>query len=136
MTLSVSARLCTLAVFGLVTASIPFASAQAQDYQSIMEADVREMQSRLRLTPKQKAKVIPILQASVQKRVAVFNRLGVKRGTRPPLRTLLTLQSHMNALRSQDSVQLSRVLSDRQMYIVDRISQQTRQKIRAELLGN
>lgn len=132
----VAPSLRMLAFAGFMAAAAPFALAEADLYQSMMEADAKEIERRLQLTPEQKDRVVSILQTSVKKRIAVFDQLGIRPGTKPSLRTLLTLRSQMSAIRSQDHAELEKILSEQQMLTIDEISSRTRERIRADLLGD
>jgi hypothetical protein len=133
MKLAAIALYFAAAAIGLL--AVP-AFAQDAGLQSMLEVDVDQTERALHLTAEEKAKVEPILQAGVEKRMAVFRRLGVKLGEKPSFSTLLSLRSQMDDIRTETQSQLSKILTEQQMYTVERIGEEATQRMRKALLGD
>ena len=111
--------------------------ASAQDcFQSMLAADVTDMENQLQLTGDQKTQVDAILQDGVTKRMAVITSLGIKCGEKPGFATLLKLQSQMDDLRTEQQTELAKILSEQQMFVVEAAAKQDETQFRTALLGS
>lgn len=126
-------RIAAVAVACLAAASMAPAFA-ADSFQSILQGDVNTIEAKLNLSGDQATQVDAILQDGVQQRLAVLNKLGVVYGKKPGFTTLLQLQSQMDDIRTSEQSQLSKILSESQMYTVEQLGNAAEQNFRAVLL--
>ncbi len=131
-------RIAMLAAAVQLVAGMLLANAAlAQDsFQSLLEADVSAVETKLALTGDELTQVDAILQDGVKQRLAVLSSLNVTYGQKPSFTTLLKLQSQMDDIRTEQQTALSKILTENQMYVVDQMAQDSQQKFRAVLLGS
>ncbi len=120
---------------GLMLTGVSPAAAQ-ESFQSMLEADVQAVETKLQLSGGELSQVDAILQDGVKQRMAVINSLGITPGQKPGFSTLLQLQSQMNAIRTAQHSELSKILTENQMYTVDQMAEDSEQQFRAALLGS
>jgi small-conductance mechanosensitive channel len=91
-----------------------------------------ENKTRLGLSAEQEEKVNPILEASREKRLAILERFGFGRGSKPSLslREKTDLAKAMKAVRQDTEAALSRHLSDNQMKIYKDIQDERREQLK------
>lgn len=127
-------RIAALAAVCLAAASLSPALA-ADSFQSILQGDVSTIEAKLSLSGDQAKQVDDILHDGVQQRLAVLTKLGVVYGKKPGFTTLLQLQSQMDDIRTNEQKQLSKILSESQMYTVEQLGNAAEQNFRAVILS-
>ncbi len=127
-------RLVAAMLAGLAAMAISPALAQ-DSYAGMIEASNAEIEARLQLSGTDKAKADAILQEYAQERIAAFNDLGIEWGERPHFSTLLELKKKMDAIETTEQTELSKVLSEEQMYTIHSVEQEWRGKFTKALLG-
>jgi len=122
-----------LAAF-LPMAAVPSSAADNQ-FQTMLEADVTALETKLQLSGDTLKQVDAILQDGVSQRMAAINKLGIVYGQKPGITTLLQLQSQMDDIRTEQQTALSKILNEQQMYVVEQAGQEDQQQFRAAVLG-
>ncbi len=90
---------------------------------SLTPADITRMESRLDLTPEQRAAISPILQKSQTARSSTFQKYGVdpKTCSRPGALGLVRLNKDMNRINADTRSRLAAILSPAQLQEYDKI---------------
>jgi hypothetical protein len=90
---------------------------------SLTPADIARMESRLNLTPEQRAAISPILQKSQTARSSTFQKYGVdlKTCSRPGALGLVRLNKDMNRINADTRSRLAAILSPAQLQEYDKI---------------
>ena len=130
-------RIAMLAVAAQMAAGLLLANVALADdgFQSLLEADVTTVETKLQLSGDELKQVDAILQDGVKQRLAVLTSLNVAYGHKPSFATLLKLQSQMDDIRTDQQAALAKILTEDQMYVVDQLAQTSQQKFRDVLLG-
>ncbi|WP_461535057.1 hypothetical protein [Spongorhabdus nitratireducens] len=118
---------------GLTSAAAPEISDEQREK---IEQQLQDTKARLKLTPEQEAKLTPILEASREKRMEVFEKYGLgNSGERKKLsfREKRALGKEMKTLRTETNKQVKEVLSEDQYneYLV--IQDERKQKMRERI---
>ena len=108
---------------------------QAQDGFEQLEERIEETKQRLNLTPEQEELLTPIIEQSMEDRLALFDKHGIERQKegekkRPSFKKLRALRKDMKALNKETREQVSGVLNDTQLKEWDKIQEENREALR------
>ena len=99
--------------------------------EALME-QAEENRARLNLTPEQEKEVQPIIEGSRDRRLAILERYGFGRGTKPSLslREKISLAKDMKAVRQDTEAALARQLTREQMATYKAIQDERRARMK------
>ncbi len=123
----------TLAIGVVAGALLAPAAASAL---SLTAADFARMESRLNLTPEQRAAISPILQKSQTARSSTFQKYGVdlKTCSRPGALGLMRLNKDMNRINADTRARLAAILDASQLREYDRIVAEQTEIVKKQIM--
>lgn len=116
--------------------------AQNVDQESVqtqLAEEAAELKERLNLTEDQIEQMRPVLENSVERRLAILEKYDIDLENRDPdkkkpgYRTLRKMRKDMNKSREQTNKELSNILSDEQLKEYKKIQDERKDKMRAKL---
>lgn len=134
---SFSAALCALLLFSIVSTGNAAESEGLSDDFWEKYADINDWLSlRLKLTPEQEDKVLPILEKNFERKITVLKEYGFQPGKRPDLsdQQKEEIDAKFIAIRAATRAELVKILNPEQLAELKKVQQEFHEGFRKKLL--
>ncbi len=130
--------LSLLIVSATLTFSFNAQSQETEDPIAKLENRIAETKKRLNLTPEQEEQLTPIIEKSMDERLALLEKHGFKRDQgaerkRPSFSQMRALRSDMQELNEQTRESLAKILTEDQLEEWDDIQEENRAQMRERI---